>query len=595
MIAVARPLVAALIGVILCPALATAQSLTVTADGDDALAKALRAASVLSVSVADDSASADDILAAAQADYRRMVNALYDRAYFGPTVSIRLDGREAAQIAPLSPPASVRSVVIDVTPGPRFAFGEVRVGPKADGTKLPDGFVPGQPARAEVIKDATAAAIDAWRQQGHAKAQVAGQRITANHRSATLSAQVTLAPGEPLRFGPLVITGTPNVPQDRLRHIAGLPVGQRYDPDAIKLATQRLRRTGTFRSVSLAEADSPTGDRLPIIATIEARKPRRIGAGVEYSTENGLTLSSFWLHRNVARQAQSLRFDAKISHIASRTNSPDYQLGVTFERPAWRRPENTLVAKAQLNRLDEPAFFLQELDLSLGVDRIVNQDFTLSVGGGLLTARARDALGERRYTLLTLPVVATLDRRDDKANPTRGYYLSAEATPFVGLRNGASGARAKWDSRGYVSVLPDDRVTLAGRVQLGSLLGAEADQAPANFLFYSGGGGTVRGQPYQSLGVETGGKVIGGRSMAVASAEARVGVTEDIGVVGFADWGMIGPDQTPGRTGNSHAGVGLGLRYQTGIGPIRFDVATPATGADAYGKAFFYIGIGQAF
>lgn len=582
---------------LLCPALAAAQSLTVVAGGDEELAKALRAASILSVTVDDDKATPQDVLASAQADYRRMVNALYDRAYYGPAVSIRLDGREAAQIAPLDPPRSIRTVEIDVTPGPRFAFGAVDVSPRAQGTQLPDGFVPGQPARAELIKDATGAAIDAWRKAGHAKAQVSGQQITARHASRTLSAKITLDPGEALRFGPLIIKGRPEVPEDRLRQIAGLPTGKAFDPDAMALATERLRRTGTFRSVSLTEAETAENGALPIIATIDARKPRRFGAGIEYSTIDGLTLSSFWLHRNVAHQAQSLRFDAKVSHIASRDNNTDYELGVTFERPGWRRPENTLIAKAAVKRLDDPAFFLEELSLSLGVDRIVNEDFTLSVGAGLVKGRADDALGERRYTLLTLPVTAALDRRDDKANPTRGYYLSAEGTPFLGLQGGANGARLHWDGRGYYTPpLADDRLTLAGRLQLGSLLGAEAAEAPANFLFYSGGGGTVRGQAYQSLGVTSGGgDLIGGRSLAVASAEARVGVTEDIGVVGFADWGMVGEGNFPGRDGRSHAGVGLGLRYQTGIGPIRVDVATPASGNNAYGKAFFYIGIGQAF
>lgn len=580
---------------ILCPALSAAQDLTVTAQGDTDLAKALRAASVLSVTVDDDKATAQDVLASAQADYRRMINALYDRAYYGPSVSITLDGREAAQIPPLAPLNRIRKIVIAVTPGPKFAFGQVAISPQAQGTQLPDGFVPGQPARAEAIKDATTAAIDAWRQASHAKARVTGQQITARHDSQTLSAKVTLDPGESLRFGPLIIEGSPNVPQQRLRRIAGLPTGKAFDPDAIALATERLRRTGTFRSVSLSEAETPRDGALPIIATIEARKPRRFGAGIEYSTVDGLTLSSFWLHRNIANQAQSLRFDAKISHIGSRDNNTDYELGATFERPGWRRPENTLIAKAGLNRVDDPAFFLEELSLSVGIDRIVNQDFTLSAGAGLVEARAKDALGQRRYTLLTLPITAALDRRDDKANPTRGYYLSAEATPFVGLQGGANGARVKWDSRGYVSPLGGDRLTLAGRVQLGTLMGAQAQDAPANFLFYSGGGGTVRGQTYQSLGVDRGGKLTGGRSMAVASAEARVGVTKDIGVVGFADWGMIGADAIPGQDGRTHAGVGLGLRYQTGIGPIRLDIATPATGDKAYRKAFFYVGIGQSF
>ena len=41
--------------------------------------------------------------------------------------------------------------------------------------------------------------------------------------------------------------------------------------------------------------------------------------------------------------------------------------------------------------------------------------------------------------------------------------------------------------------------------------------------------------------------------------------------------------------------MGLGVRYDTFIGPIRLDIATPARGDDAFAEAQLYIGIGQAF
>jgi translocation and assembly module TamA len=37
------------------------------------------------------------------------------------------------------------------------------------------------------------------------------------------------------------------------------------------------------------------------------------------------------------------------------------------------------------------------------------------------------------------------------------------------------------------------------------------------------------------------------------------------------------------------------VRYNTGIGPIRLDIGTPANGDDAFGSVQVYIGIGQAF
>ncbi|MEM8536376.1 MAG: BamA/TamA family outer membrane protein, partial [Pseudomonadota bacterium] len=43
------------------------------------------------------------------------------------------------------------------------------------------------------------------------------------------------------------------------------------------------------------------------------------------------------------------------------------------------------------------------------------------------------------------------------------------------------------------------------------------------------------------------------------------------------------------------AGAGFGIRYNTGIGPIRLDLGTQASGDDAGEDLQVYIGIGQAF
>ena len=79
------------------------------------------------------------------------------------------------------------------------------------------------------------------------------------------------------------------------------------------------------------------------------------------------------------------------------------------------------------------------------------------------------------------------------------------------------------------------------------------------------------------------------------SAELRQSVTENIEIVGFADWGYIGAEEFPDFSGESHAGAGLGLRYDTGIGPIRLDVATPISGNTPASSYYLYLGIGQAF
>ncbi len=112
-------------------------------------------------------------------------------------------------------------------------------------------------------------------------------------------------------------------------------------------------------------------------------------------------------------------------------------------------------------------------------------------------------------------------------------------------------------------------------------------------LFYSGGNNTVRGQPYQSLNVQRGSVETGGLSYLGLSVEARVDMTSKFGLVAFTDYGFVGSTSNPGGNGDWQSGAGLGVRYNTGFGPIRFDIAVPTSGKKTGMQ--FYVGIGQAF
>jgi translocation and assembly module TamA len=141
----------------------------------------------------------------------------------------------------------------------------------------------------------------------------------------------------------------------------------------------------------------------------------------------------------------------------------------------------------------------------------------------------------------------------------------------------------------------DDTFILAGRGKVGMLVGAPIAETPPNKLFLAGGGGSVRGYPYRSIGVEENGQINGGRSLVEASLEARMRVTAAIGVVGFVDAGHVGAEAIPDFSERFRIGVGAGLRYQTGLGPIRLDVAAPLNRRPGDPRVAFYVGIGQAF
>ncbi|WP_299192339.1 autotransporter assembly complex family protein [uncultured Litoreibacter sp.] len=566
--------------------------------GSSELNAELLAASLVAPLADKADASPQDVLAAAQADYGRLIGTLYEEGYFAPTINIGVNGREAAGISPLASPGAIQTVAITINPGARFQFGETAIAPIARGTELPADFSRGAVAKTGTIRDAVEAGIEGWRAAGHAKADIAEQRLIARHPARELDANIQLQPGPRLTFGNLVVRGNTSVRTGRIRDIAGLPSGRQFDPEEVRKATTRLRRTGAFKVAALSEAEKiGAGNTLDINAQIVEEKPRRFGFGAEISSTDGLGLSGFWLHRNLFGGAERLRLEGEIEGIGGQTGGADFKIGARFSRPATFNEDTDFFALTELESLDEESFSADRFKVEAGIRRYASDQREYTFGLGLQHARTEDAFGVRDYTIFTLPASAEFDYRDDPLNAKAGYYVFASVTPFVAIEGTESGVRTYLDGRVYKTVGAAENLTFALRGQLGSVSGPTLATAPADFLFYSGGGGTVRGQNYQSLGVDLGGgQEIGGRSFLGLSGEVRVKTGDKLSLVGFVDAGYVGAQAFPnGSDGDWHSGAGFGIRYDTGIGPIRVDLAVPVSGPGENSGFEVYIGIGQAF
>ncbi|WP_196222770.1 autotransporter assembly complex protein TamA [Pseudooceanicola algae] len=563
--------------------------------------KTLRAASLSVKAVeTDEITDAQELIAAAKADYKRMIAALYDEGYFGPDVSIKIDGREAVDVSALQRNVTAEKILISVEPGPLFTFSQAEIDPLPTGSEPPAGFTVGATAKTSVIRQAGRTGITDWRQAGYPLADVTGQQITANHADSKVAASFDVTPGPQLTFGTVTLSPDSydsNVRPERILEIAGLPEGEVYDPDEVSKAADRMRRTGAFSSAVVTEDDhASAGDTLG--TTIEVRDARlhRIGAGVEISSTEGLSLSGYWMNRNLWGGAERLRFDAEIEGLGVDTGGYyggiDYSLEGSLTRPAFHHPDMDLVFGFELSREDEPDYLSDVGALTVGLERYINEDLTGSLEVGLRLNRSRDDLGTRDFLHFTTTGGLTWDNRNSEFDATKGFYADVEVTPFVGL-NGvdSSGVRSEADLRAY-QMLGSEKLVLAGWLQVGSVVGPSIVNTPSDWLFYSGGGGSVRGQGYKSLGVTNGSVTTGGRSYAAISTEVRSKFTDTIGGAVFVDYGYVAEDETF-TGGEWQGGAGLGLRYFTPIGPIRLDLAVPVTGdSDAISM---YVGIGQAF
>ena len=559
---------------------------------DAALTEALERVSSLQAAKSEGRIDPADLYAAALTDYRSLTDALYARGHYSGVIRIQIDGREAALIPPLAPPTQITAITVTIDPGPPFRFGQTTIAPLAPNSKLPETFAQGRPAGAGVVTEAAVAAIDGWRAKSHAKALINREEITANHAEHRLDVALGIDPGPAVTFGRLIISDSSSVRPSRIQAIAGLREDAPFDPAALAKAADRLRRTGAFRSVALTEADTLNADNsLDIAVSVIDETPRRYGAGAELSSFEGLTLSGFWLHRNALGWADRFRIEGEIAGLGGSTSGTDYTLSALFERPAVYGPDTRFTARVDLASLDETDYSSNSFKLGFSASKEYSDTLTAELGILYSASHVRNVFGTTDFRLLQFPFSLVSDHRDAPLDPRNGSYINAVLTPFAGLTNTASGARLTLDARGYVSA--GEALTFAARGQIGAVFGPSLANTAPEFLFWSGGGGSVRGQPYQSLSVAVPGGTTGGRSFASLSLETRTDLSPTLGLVAFADAGYISGN-TDFSNGNWHAGAGIGMRYDTPLGPLRFDLAGPISGTTGDG-AQIYIGIGQAF
>ncbi len=568
-------------------------------EGGGALQKDLESASLL-LSVQEEGIDDPrDLLATSLAEYERLLNTLYANGHYGGVINVQLDGVEAAAIQNFNVPSTVRSITVDVRPGQQFHFGSTQITPLVQGTQKIDEFRNGEPAYSTVIQSAVESAVDDWRHAGRAKATVRDQDLTANHQNKLINARIWIDPGPLVRFGQLRHTNASAVRTSKIERIAGLPEGEVFDPDEAEAAANRLRRTGAFASVVLREAETlGPGNTMDMLLTTADMKPRRFGFGAELSSIEGLGLSAYWMHRNLLGGAERFRVDAAVNGITPALNNLDVELDARLDIPAAFGTDNDAYVEVAGLWLREPSYNILGAGIEAGVKRYFSPNLEGEIGLGFAYAQVTDSFGTRSFTTVKVPAMVEWDKRNDSLNPTRGFYVRADAQPFFDIGRGV-GAWGLLDARVYRGFGEDDRFVLAARGQVGTVVGPNPSQTHPDLLFYSGGGGTVRGQPYQSLNFASGTGTVGGQAFLGGQFEVRVKATDTIGVVGFFDVGYLGDTGFFGGTTAWHSGAGLGVRYNTALGPIRLDVGYPVTGGvrspNPLRNVQLYVGIGHAF
>jgi translocation and assembly module TamA len=545
----------------------------------------------------------------ANAEYAQIVAALRAAGYFGGTVAIKVNNQLVETLKPAAPLPKPVAIDISVTAGPLFQFGAITIAnrPPAEPdqdprTTTPEGLglVTAKVALSEAILKSEVALRESWERQGHPKATVLPRDLVANHATNVLDVHIGVNPGPAATFGPVAVTGTQKMDREFVARQTALPEGQPWDKDKVSEAEARLRRLQVFSSARVVQDKTiaPNGE-LGVTTEVAERPLYSVGANASYSTLDGPGVGGFWEDHDLWGRAERLRLDAQLADSASNTFNPrslTYLLGPTLVIPGVIDPYTDFTAQAIYEQQSYITFTQQTARVRVGLIHDFSPQLTGTIDLNSEFDHVVDGYGKRDLNFNSLPANLTFDASDNKLEPTKGFRIKLDAEPFYESKFNNAGVILHPQGSTYISLDADSRYILAGHVEVGSIFGAPAYQLPADRLFFAGGGNSVRGYRYLSLGPQNAAGVVeGGRSLFETSLEFRAKVTDTIGVVPFVDAGNAFASNVPDFKTPLKVGAGMGLRYYTGLGAIRLDVALPVNRSPGDPRYGIYLGLGESF
>ncbi len=604
--------------------------------GDDGVQSAMQDASNLYKLRRDAPPDGETLVQRAQSDFAPIIDALWSQGYYDARVVIDIAGvpleitRDPAGTAARA--ANARrgrervAVKITAETGPLFRLREVRVVDRQTGILLPPDelpprilkIAPGDPARTADIKAANARLIDYFRRQSYPLVKAPPPAPVVDHASDTMDLTYLVETGPRAGIGEVTIKGPERFPQEVVRSFIYLQPGEPYSPDILDRTRKSVASIPAAGSVRLREGEAlDAAGNLPIFVEVTDRAPNLVGFSAGFSTTDGPNARAYYENRNLFGGAERLRIQGDL-FLAPRNNGSritsldDYQIkdigrrgSVSFLKPALggTRFDLLLDGEVERNRTGGGRFggySINDGAVTAALRYRIDDRTSLQAGVQYAQGNVSDVISVNRYELIGFPVTAKFDTTDKPLDPSTGVRVTTTITPYpVSLGSSATFTRGTLAASAYYALDEDARYVLAARVGLGAFLDEPGDLAaiPANYRFYVGGAGSVRGFRYLSVAPRGPfGFVVGGRSSFDSSFEARIKITDAIGIVPFFDAGGAYTSRAPDPFGfGTKYSAGLGLTYATAIGPIRLDVATPINPRRGDLPVVLYVSIGQSF
>jgi outer membrane protein assembly factor BamA len=502
----------------------------------------------------------------------------------------------------------------------------------------------GEPFDEALFDRSKRAILDVLQEASYARGEVQG-KASLDPVQKIARVVFTVVPGPACRFGDVTVEGDLTLPKRPILAAADIERDAPFSLSTLRDARFAIFGLGPFASVELEHHIRPESPIVDVVIRVTPARIARFGVGVGMTVgglyaqeadpvagDNGFAqwdvhLLGKFEHKDFLGGMRSLRIEERPRLIFnhpfpfradSNPRTTDSNLGnlLTLEvrQPAFIEARTTLVARARWDLGPDPyggLFMRDDILVGLGPERRFFEGklrLATTINTDIFLPREEDPYPKTE--LAYLYYVAQLDLRDDARHTQSGSYfaLSVQQAGYF-LPSDWDYVRIMQDSRGYIPL--GGGFVLAGRARLGmmeitdesitvpdpAISPPDVDDnipflqdleqlGPLRHRLRGGGYYSVRGYAPNMLGdVEMidSRLLSGGLRQWEASLELRVPVTESFGTVLFVDAGDVARAKR-WRFDHPQMSLGLGLRYHTFVGPLRFDVALAPDGLQYFGE-----------
>lgn len=397
------------------------------------------------------------------------------------------------------------------------------------------------------------------------------------------------APGKVARIGSIEIQGNKSVGARVIERQLTFKMGDLFRRSLLQDSQRRLYGLELFQFANIQTVNPELeSTEVPIRITVAEGNHQRVNFGVGYGTEEKARVDAEYRHVNFLG-------DARLASVHARWSSLDRGIRLNFNQPYFFAPHFSLGGEAQLWYTFTPAYqsIVTSAKATLMHRGTERTSWAVSLTNEHVNSTIAPAVrsdSTLRNNLISLGLDPTTDTQngtlnamgfdlqhstaDSVLNAHHGYQIALHAEQAGRFVPGTFSYYAlAIDGRQYLPI--GDTVVLASRLQLGNIRPVVDDRpnVPFSKKYFLGGATSLRGWGrYEVSPLSDSGLPIGGDSLLSFSEELRAELRGKLGAVLFLDGGNVWADSWGVNFNDLRYAVGPGLRYQTPVGPIRFDV-----------------------